>query len=323
MRPYDYVLLPLHEILSTLNYEKKLEKSSTRHITMNHSNGDVLVITRKPNGHYLYFNPFNERDKGNIHHFCKLRSIDVKKLIAGKHIDLNHHAIEPTELQDKEIKASIKFKDFRSINLSSKNPAYRGLYLRNRGIKEEIFSHLTIKIDTYKNICFPTYTYEKKLNAKDLVQCGYSAKLNQPLPKDKEGKNYKKPLSTLAFGKKGIEILKDKRTKSLKDIKYIIITESSIDSMSLLQILELDTKISLLCATSGTFSKSAKEALLFLLQNCSNSIYIFLGFDNDKQGKVFTKQLEELLQPFSFTYEIKIPQHKDFNEDLQTSKCDS
>ena len=90
--------------------------------------------------------------------------------------------------------------------------------------------------------------------------------------------------------------------------------------MSLLQILELDTKISLLCATSGTFSKSAKEALLFLLQNCSNSIYIFLGFDNDKQGKVFTKQLEELLQPFSFTYEIKIPQHKDFDEDLQTSE---
>lgn len=320
MRPYDYVLLPFHEILSTLGYKKKLEKSSAHHITMSHSNGDILIITRKPNGHYLYFNPFNEKDRGNIHHFCKRRHINVQQLIAGKSIDINQHTLKPTELNNKAIKAAADFKGFKTINLKSQNQAIRGVYLKRRGIDEKIFEAFTIKIDTRNNICFPLYHYEKKINPKDLTLCGYATKLNQMLTKNKEGIAYKKPITTLAFGKKGLEILKHKHTKHLNTIQNIIITESSIDSLSLLQLKKLNPKETLLCGTSGTLSQNTENALIFLFQNCNKDTNIFLGFDNDKQGKTFTTKIKNVTKIYKLRTFIEIPTLKDFNEDLQKLK---
>lgn len=319
MKPYDYVLLPLQEILQNANYEIKKEKSSKRHITMTHQNGEVIIITRKANGHYLYFNPFNEKDKGNIHHFCKNRNLSVKSLIYEQELPQTH-IITPTELKENEVKAGAEFKNFKSINLKSKNTAIRGTYLLNRGIKSEIYEHFNIKIDKRNNICFPTYIYEKNLNAKDLSLCGYTAKLNQALTHDTQGNEYKKPIKALSFGKKGLEILKHNATRSLKEIQHLIITETSIDSLSLLQLKNLESKKTLLCATSGSFSQNSQEAFLFLLNNCSKDTKVLIGFDNDLQGQKLVKLTKRLLKDILLDSIIITPQKKDFNEELTNTQ---
>ncbi|QOQ91978.1 toprim domain-containing protein (plasmid) [Helicobacter cinaedi] len=315
MRAYDFVLLPLPEILEQIGYTIKREKSSQRHITMSSPNGDMIVITRQSNAHYLYFNPFNEHDKGNIHHFCKNRKINIKELLQGKKITQSYELIA-TELKNNEIQAAINFKSLKSINLSSKNSAVRGNYLRKRGIKEELFTQYNIKIDNRNNVCFPTYIYEKNLNAKDLSLCGYTAKLNQPITKDREGKDYAKALKTLSFGKKGLEILKSHNTKSLKEITFLIITESSIDSLSVLQLQKLEPKHTLLCATGGTITEKTKEAISFLLSSAEKNLQVILAFDNDTQGKKFNAQMKKITQSYEIQTQILIPKNKDFNEDL-------
>ncbi|SQC36287.1 Uncharacterised protein [Helicobacter fennelliae] len=316
MRPYDFVLLPIQEILLNVGYYIKSEKSSKHHITMSNELGDIIIITRKPNGHYLYFNPFNENDKGNIHHFCKIREIKIKELLKGKKIQLTHKIL-PTELNNKEIKAAADFKGFKSINLKSQNQAIRGTYLRKRGIDEEFFKNFNIKIDTRNNICFPLYCYENKTNPKDLTLCGYTAKLNQALTKDKQGKEYKKPITSLSFGKKGLEILKHLQTKNLNEIQNLIITETSIDSLSFLQLKNLKPKETLLCGTNGTISQNAENALMFLFENCNKDIKVFLGFDNDKQGIIFTEKLKNVTKLHKLQTFTETPKLKDFNEDLQ------
>lgn len=317
MRPYDYVLLPLNEIFSHLGYYTKPEKCSKHHITMSNESGEVLIITRKPNGHYLYFNPFRESDKGNVHQFCKKRGIKAGDLIEGKITTLpSTHKVLPTELNNQEIKAVAHFKTFKSINLKSQNIILRGGYLKKRGIKEEIFAKLNIKIDPRNNTCFPLYCYEQQNYSNDLTLCGYTAKLNQEITTDKQGKPYAKPIKSLSFGKKGLEILKHLRIRSLGEVKTIIITESILDSLSLLQLQNLDPQTSLLCATGGTITQTTQNTLSFLFQNCHQETTILLGFDNDKQGKTFNQNIQKLTQTYNLTTQIQIPTFKDFNEDL-------
>ncbi|EAH5904361.1 hypothetical protein EEL71_07765 [Campylobacter upsaliensis] len=72
-----------------------------------------------------------------------------------------------------------------------------------------------------------------------IVQNGYVSYLCSPLI-DKESK-MPKNIKSLCYGAKGLEILKTQQSKK-EDIKNIIITESIIDSLSLLELKELNPK---------------------------------------------------------------------------------
>lgn len=75
MRFYNQenLLLPLDMILAENGYSYKKEKRSRNHLTMKNENDDLIVITRASNGHYLYFNPIDDKDKGNTFiHFVRI-----------------------------------------------------------------------------------------------------------------------------------------------------------------------------------------------------------------------------------------------------------
>ena len=305
--------LPFDEILLNNGYEIKREKSSKNSITMTNSNKDTIVISRTYNGHYLYFNPNDSTDRGNIYSFCKNRGIKLKDLLSNKiNIKELKHNLTDTKEINNDNKVLEDFKTLKALDEDS-------YFVSKRLIDKEILNDFStlIKQDKFHNICIPTYTIKKirDINTKILIQSGYMTYLKSPLKKDKEGIELKKPLKQICYGKKGLELLKSKDSKKA-DIKNIIISESAIDSLSLLEIKNLNPNETLLCSTNGTFTASHKEGLLYLKDEVKNVTFL-LGFDSDEKGLRFSKEIKELLKE---NVEVLKPSLKDFNDDLIVSK---
>lgn len=304
--------LPFDEILLNNGYEIKREKSSKNSITMTNSNKDTIVISRTYNGHYLYFNPNDSTDRGNIYSFCKNRGIKLKDLLSNK---INIKELKHNLSESKDINNDKILDDFKALN-SLKNENF--LVSKRLIDKEILYSFLhSMKQDNFHNVCIPTYTIKKirDINTKILIQSGYMTYLKSPLKKDKEGIELKKPLKQICYGKKGLELLKSKDSKKA-DIKNIIISESAIDSLSLLELKNLNPNETLLCSTNGTFTASHKEGLLYLKDEIKNVTFL-LSFDSDEKGLRFSKEIKELLKE---NVEVLKPSLKDFNDDLIVSK---
>ncbi|WP_273403199.1 toprim domain-containing protein [Campylobacter avium] len=304
--------LPFDEILLNNGYEIKREKSSKNSITMTNSNKDTIVISRTYNGHYLYFNPNDSIDRGNIYSFCKNRGIKLKDLLSNK---INIKELKHNLSESKDINNDKILDDFKALN-SLKNENF---LVSKRLIDKEILSSFlhSMKEDNFHNVCIPTYTIKKirDINTKILIQSGYMTYLKTPMKKDKDGVILKKAIKQICYGKKGLELLKSKDSKK-SDIKNIIISESAIDSLSLLELKNLNPNETLLCSTNGTFTASHKEGLLYLKDEVKNVTFL-LGFDSDEKGLIFSKEIKELLKE---NVEVLKPSLKDFNDDLIVSK---
>lgn len=79
--------LPLDEILLSNGYKHKVEKSSKNNPALYNEYDTIkgtLIISRKPDGSYHYFNTHNDEDKGTIIAFCKNRGLDFNDLIKNR-----------------------------------------------------------------------------------------------------------------------------------------------------------------------------------------------------------------------------------------------
>ncbi|WP_297813115.1 toprim domain-containing protein [uncultured Helicobacter sp.] len=331
--------LPLDQILLNLGYFKDKNKSSKNHIKLKNNNGDALVISRNAKGDYLYFNPYDESDRGNIFNFCKNRGLKVQDLLQlQKETNLQCHTLSKnTDTRDKEIEEVLaKFLTFK--NLQSQNH-----FSSDRGISNAILQHLMneIKMDARDNIAIPTYTIktlqtnkpkQEQTQETERVQqifskTGYQLHLKNPLLKNKEGETYTKPLKQICYGKKGLEVIifsNSKEKEERSKIAKIILTESSIDSLSLFEKLNNErlNKMNtipntLILSTNGTITESQLEALQYLDERFPNA-KVFLGFDKDKAGEKNTQKTQECFK----NAEVNVikPYCKDFNEDLILSK---
>ena len=107
-------------------------------------------------------------------------------------------------------------------------------------------------------------------------------------------------------------------------IANIIVTESSIDSLSLFEKLNTDKlnkansiPNTLIVSTNGTITESQMEALCYLDEKFANA-KVFLGFDKDRAGEKNTQKAQECFKNADIS--VMIPFCKDFNEDLILSK---
>lgn len=302
--------MPFDEILLKNGYDIKKEKSTRNSITMS-NNIDTIVITRLSNGHYLYFNPNDTNDRGNIYSFCKNRGLKLKDLLNNK-VDIKElkHNLTDTKEINNDNKVLEDFKTLKALDEDS-------YFVSKRLIDKEILNDFStlIKQDKFHNICIPTYTIKKIKDVEILTQSGYMTYIKTPMKKDKDGVVLKKAIKQICYGKKGLELLKT-TTSKMNDIKNIIISESIIDSLSLLELKNLNPNESLLCSTNGTYTNSHKESLNYLKNNIKNANFI-LGFDNDERGLRFSKSIKETLK--EKITDLK-PILKDFNDDLLVSK---
>ncbi|MCR2040458.1 toprim domain-containing protein [Campylobacter helveticus] len=304
----DFINLPLDEILKSNAYYEKKDKTSLRYKVLTNESGDLVVISRNERGHYLYFNPNDDRDRGNIFNFCKNRGINAQELLRGIEKELT---IKPIEISNTSSKKALE--EYEAM----KGVSFNNFFFEKRLICPHLMQEFpTLKQDKMKNIIAPSFTLSQtKLSDKNytyLIPNGYVSYLSSPLI-DKESKQAKN-IKNLCYGTKGLEILKIP-SSTKEDIKNIIITESMIDTLSLLELKEFNAKESLLCSTNGQISRTQKEVFAYL-NNEFKEAKVYLGFDNDNKGKEFEKIAKE-----SFTNaKILKANFKDFNDDLIIAK---
>ena len=244
-------------------------------------------------------------------------------------ISLQAHTLQPNNrTRDKEKEAiTAKFLTFQ--NLKPNNH-----FSNDRGISSLVLQHLVneIKMDERENIAIPTYTIKtlqtpQQTQQKLFSKTGYQLHLKNPIAKNKEGEEYKKPLKQICYGKKGLEAMifsTNKDTKERTKITNIILAESSIDSLSLLEKLNGDKlnkpnaiPNTLILSTNGTITESQLEALSYLDSKFPNA-KVFLEFDKDRAGEKNTQKAQECFKNADIS--VMIPFCKDFNEDLILSK---
>ena len=322
----ELLQLPLDQLLIDLGYVKDKEKSSKSHIKLKNGNGDSLVISRNGKGDYLYFNTQDDKDRGNIFNFCKNRGIKFQDLLESKsQVKIQTHTLTPSNAtRDKEAEEALaKFLSFKSLKSQNHFSNDRGI---NPLILEQLASEM--KMDEKENIAIPTFSVKSLQNGhKIFAKTGYQLHLKNPIAKNKEGEAYKKPLKQICYGKKGLEAMifstqteKAERAK----IANIIVTESSIDSLSLFEKLNTDKlnkansiPNTLIVSTNGTITESQMEALCYLDEKFANA-KVFLGFDKDRSGEKNTQKAQECFKNADIS--VMIPFCKDFNEDLILSK---
>ena len=312
MRFYNQenLLLPLDMILAENGYSYKKEKCSRNHLTMKNENDDLIVITRASNGHYLYFNPIDDKDKGNIYSFCKNRGIKLNDLLdTNKSLEIKDlkHNINPSSLNNKAIEALNHYKELKDLNFDKPN-----FFGTKRCIDELSLKPFTrLKIDNFHNLCVPSFCVDelKSLGQKFINQCGFMKYLQYPIKKEDGA------LKQLCYGKKGLEVLKADSVKP-NDVQNVILCESIIDALSLYELDEYKSENTLLCSTNGQVSPNHFAVLEFLAK--SSKATLILGFDNDKKGKDFTLKTKEALKAHKII--IKTPCLKDFNDDLIAHK---
>ena len=75
------VKIPLQDILLANGYEIDREKSTIRNPVLKSNAGHKVIISLLENGDYLYFNPNDNSDKGNIHSLCKNHGLNLNEML--------------------------------------------------------------------------------------------------------------------------------------------------------------------------------------------------------------------------------------------------
>lgn len=312
------VKLPLHEVLLANGYEIDREKSTARNPVLKSNGGHKVIISLMPSGDYLYFNPNDDRDRGNIYTLAKNHGLDINEMIESY---LQMPLDKKFNIKAKSEKENVKeiVDKFNALPCydSKKHP-----YLKNRSIDSAIIDNYAkhIKVDKHFNVYFPQYSLVE--GRKNIYVRGYTMKLATPIYKDKNGKEYKNPIKSITKGEKGLEILMPKDTSN---VTSVILAESSIDTLSFAEIANENNAV--LIATSGNANIENTMKTIEFIHNKLNIQQYHLAFDNDEAGTKLRNQFYEALhKKFDTEFgkasivNIHSPYSKDFNDDLKIFK---
>lgn len=334
----NFAKIPMNILLEHLGFEINRAKTSQSHIVMKDGTDKIIISRGKGyekngkllgEGNYIYFNPQDSNDHGTIYKFCELRKININSLVKDANIkDYSHNVIiSDSKYYDPEI--TDKYTNLKSYNKSAAKSLSQ-----IRKINPKIIEKFdSIKIDSFRNIIFPTYTtqefpkvvsYDKTRNQSitKLTLTGMNKKLlENPLTRDKQGKLYDKPLNSLEVGKAGLTLLLANNV-DLKEITNIVTGENSIDNLSYAELRKIDLSKSLLVSFNGSMKSEAIKAFKHVIDKELPKLKdITAAFDNDKQGKEYDNKLAALLQNKP-SIEIKVDKskEKDWNDQLKVYK---
>lgn len=285
-----------------MGYEIDKDKS-TRKIMVLKSGGDVIIVSRNSNGHYIYFNPNNQYDKGTIIDFVQNRTNknlgQVRKLLReyinkGTSIEL-----EPNNLTNNDIKEMMSKVDKfgnKWKEITSKEKMSFGV----RGISDNIIQeceHIYFDWDKDKFFCpvFNEFGITGILEMNDNMKDKYFQKGSI----------------------KGIWVDK----KVTKNIKAIVITESVADSLSLKELQKADENEVLHIATLGRMGNDAKETLKAIFKRLPD-VELVIATDNDEAGEIIAGEVVELAKDAGINNisRLTFKGYKDANEYLQAIK---
>ncbi len=287
------------DVAQDMGYEID-KKKSTRKVIVLKSGGDVIIVSRNSNGHYIYFNPNNQYDKGTIIDFVQNRTKknlgQVRKILReyinkGTSIEL-----EPSNLTNNDIKEMMSKVD-KFGNKWKEITSKEKVSFETRGISDNTIQnceHIYFDWDKDKFFC-PVYN--------EFGICGI-LEMNDNM-KDKY------------FQKGSIKgIWTDK--KVTKNIKTIVITESVADSLSLKELQQAPDEEVLHIATLGRMGNDAKETLKAIFKRLPGA-EIVIATDNDEAGENIAGEVLEIAKDAGIENinRLTFGEHKDANEYLQ------
>lgn len=250
---------------------------------------DKIVISRNTNGHYIYFNPENDRDKGSVFDFIENRRANqnfsmsyAKKIINDFTGNIQNNYIKPSG-----IKLESKTNDFALNKVQThfkKLPELHNTsFLSSRGLSNDLlFSDVCKKriynedyIDknsgsTYTNTVFPLYGFD---DSNKSVILGFERR-NDQFKGAFEGSLKSASIWVSSFSKNTA-------------VNTFVVSESALDSLSYAQLKDdWRSANNVYAATSGT----AWDGHIDLYQKTINNLKpsaVVLANDNDCAGERF------------------------------------
>ena len=327
----DITRIPLHLILMSQGYSlihmslREMERSKWIPLKKEdlYSKEKIMVSIKFDEAkepYYLYYNMDGSADRGNIINFCKNRGLDPNQLLSA-YLKNKELAFENIKIKTNIDNAAF-IKEFNKMNHCD---IYTNKLLERRGIYSSTLEYFkdSLKEDDYTNLCVPNYDVIEIDKDKSFIGlCGFTKRLNYPIYKNEDGSFREKPLKNIQKGKKGLEILKP---NSKKEIKNIVITESIIDGLSIVQLKnDFNLEETMLISTSGRFGIDKISQifnLMFEKNHLNKDIKVFLACDNDEAGKTMNQSLQDFFEKtLKRIPEILTPFTKDFNDDLRLSQ---
>ena len=292
------------DVAQDMGYEIDKRKSSRKSIVLK-MGGDVIIVSRNSNGHYVYFNANNQQDSGTIIDFVQKRTGknlgQVRKLLrqylqSGNRIQLETSNIN--EIKEyyqtlatfgklwEELKANdrtdILLEDIRRIRASTLQKVDNLIYN-----KEERKFYLPV---FNKNGICGLYTLDRAMKEKFFI-------------------------------KGSIKGIWANRTLD-KSITKIVITESPIDSLSAMELKrgDEDEDTTLHIATLGRMGQEAKETLKKVFKYLPNTELI-IATDMDQAGEDIAREIAELARDAGLNNVNRLTfDAKDLNDYLQEMK---
>ncbi|GAA6864720.1 hypothetical protein CHC126_05670 [Helicobacter pylori] len=292
--------LPLDEILLSNGYKHKVEKSSKNNPALYNEYDTIkgtLIVSRKPDGSYHYFNTHNDEDKGTIIAFCKNRGLDFNDLIKNRD-DLeisdkpNHkynnskpYTIITKEQEAERQKVVKQFEKLPTYDLE-RSDLFHTL-LDSRSLDKTLlkpYNHL-LKEDEHANLCVPCYLTNDNGN---LIQGGYNKRLSKPFTMQGTTNPTKHLMQASSI--KGFEVLSP---QNIKNIQNIIVAESVFDGLSVLEMQGFDPNQTAIISTIGNFTEERMQNFVDKFLNTINTYKCKEYNEYHKEIDRYNKQLED------------------------------
>jgi hypothetical protein len=292
----------LIDYLQDLGYELDKSKSSRKSAVLK-SGGEVLVVSRNSNGHYVYFNAQDNKDGGTIIDFIQRRTgknlgqvrKDLRAYLSG--YSPSEHLTPTNQFDVREMYQKAEYFTRAWENLDELDDIWE-LFDNIRGInRKTIKNNEFIKKDKDGNLYFAVQT-ENGITG--LYQT--DNRMQQKF-----------------FAKGSIKGIWANKKLS-KDIKRIIVTETPTDSLSIQELnrigaVEYDENETLHIATLGRMGEDAKKTLEKVFRMLPNA-KIVIATDNDTAGEEIASEVLKIANRENVN-RITFGESKDANEYLQ------
>lgn len=294
--------IDLVEYAMSQGYKINKKKSSLSSVHLERGKGDIIIVAKDSDNHFIYFNPLNHLDSGSILDFVmnkKNYSLwqakdDLKRLI-GETLDIPKDQFIPkiTKSSKNKIEVLKKYSQLTDLVETSKGCEYL-----KKARRLERKNYLTgrfqgkIKTDHYNAVIFPHFDENGVIGweAKNWNFTGF------PSGSDKG-------------------IWASNRRES--DNK-LVITESGIDCLSYYTLEKDET--TWFISTAGGWSPITEKMIIYAVTKVHPGNEVILAFDNDEAGDLYRKKSRDLLKDSKKMIFVDIPKNKDWNEDL-INKC--
>ena len=297
----------LVDYLQDLGYELDKSKSSRKSAVLK-SGGEVLIVSRNSNGHYVYFNAQDNKDSGTIIDFIQKRTgknlgqvrKDLRAYLNGYNPSEHLTPTNQSDIREMYQKAEYFTNAWKNLeNLD--NDEIWGYFKDIRNIKRKtIKNNEFIKKDKDGNLYFAVQT-----------ENGITGIYKTD--------NEMKQKLFVKGSIKGIWANK----KLSKDIKRIIVTETPIDSLSIQELnrigaVKYNENETLHIATFGRMGEDAKKTLEKVFRMLPEA-KIVIATDNDTAGEEIASEVLKIANRENVN-RVTFGRAKDANEYLQEIK---